>query len=410
MSFVSLLRREPRALAFGFLYTAAATVGQTFLISLFLPGIKASLELDDAAISLLFTLATLASAAALWKLGAWIDRGDLLRYALSCAILLAVSCALIAASTVIAALAAGLFCLRLAGNGLLTHVAVTATARHFSGDRGRALAIVLLGTSLGEGLLPAALVPLIGAWGWRWALLALGCLGLGFATVGAHIVRRQAQFRRPMSRASDLSPAPLEHTRPERERSDRRYFVLTAPLFAAMWMFITAAIFHQALVAEAKGVSLQWFAVSFVAFAAVRVPVSVLTGRMIDRIGSAWLFCLHLAPLAVGTVALIVVDSAWVAPVYWLCAGITSGMGAVVQSTVVAERVPRERLGTARSILGAAGIVASAAGPSLYGYALAAGAGVAAILWASVAFFVAATALGVIAPRSEARPRRGRTN
>jgi MFS family permease len=402
MSVLALLRREPRAIAFGLLHTIAATVGQTFLISLFLPGIKAAFGLGDAGVSVLFTATTLASAAALWRVGAWIDRADLLRYALSCAALLLFACAIIGASGALWVLALGLFCLRLAGNGLLTHVAVTATARYFSGDRGRALSIVLLGSSIGEGALPAVLVPLIGAWGWRATLVALGAFGVALVLVAARLVRRQAAFRTPL-RASDAAARAALQTGVTSAADNRRYFLLTAPLFVTMWTFITATIFHQSLVAQAKGLSLQWFAVSYIAFAAVRVPVSVLTGRLIDRIGSARLFCLHVLPLALGTVVLVVAGSPWVAPFYWFCAGVTSGMGTVLQSTVVAERVPRERLGRARSLLGAMGIVASAAGPTLYGGGLAAGASMSAILWASVAFFVLATALGLVATRRYAR-------
>lgn len=395
--FAALLRREPRPLAFGLLYTIAATIGQTFLISLFLPGMKTALGLGDAQVALLFTLATLASAVALWRAGAWIDRVDLLRYGLACAALLAASCVLIASATGVAALAVGLFALRLAGNGLLTHVAVTATVRHFVRDRGRALALVMLGPSLGEGLLPALLVPLVGAWGWRAVLAALGALGLALALGAASLVRRSTEFRRPPMRNAEAQAAVAPGG--DARVRDRRYFLWTLPLFAGMWLVTTATIFHQALVAAAKGVSLQWFAVSFIAFAAVRVPVSVLTGRVVDRIGSDAVFCAHLAPLALGTVALIVVDTPWIVPVYWLCAGVTSGMGTVVQSTVVAERVARERLGKARSVLAAVGIVASAAGPSVYGFALAGGATITAVLWGSVALLAAASALGLAATR-----------
>jgi len=69
-----------------------------------------------------------------------------------------------------------------------------------------------------------------------------------------------------------------------------------------------------------------------------------------------------LLPLAAGTVALVVVSGVWVVPLYWLCAGVTSGMGMVLQATVLADHVAPERLGRARGILGAVTIVASAAG------------------------------------------------
>ncbi|HSQ04053.1 MAG TPA: MFS transporter, partial [Burkholderiales bacterium] len=174
-----------------------------------------------------------------------------------------------------------------------------------------------------------------------------------------------------------------------------------SPLFIAMPLVITAMIFHQALMAEAKGVSLQWFAVSFIAFAIVRVPFSVLTGRIVDHIGSAWLFCIHLLPLTAGIAALITLSSPWVVPLYWLCAGVTVGMGTVLQTTVIAERIAPERLGTARSLVGAATIVASAVGPSLYGVGLAAGATIPAILWVCVAGLLGTTLIGVIATRQE---------
>jgi MFS family permease len=104
-----------------------------------------------------------------------------------------------------------------------------------------------------------------------------------------------------------------------------------------------------------------------------------------------------LLPLAAGTVALVVVSGVWVVPLYWLCAGVTSGMGMVLQATVLADHVAPERLGRARGILGAVTIVASAAGPSLYGLGIAAGASVAALLWCSVAALIGASLLGTLA-------------
>jgi predicted MFS family arabinose efflux permease len=405
LSFTTLLRREPRALSFGLLHTIAATIGQTFVISLFLPGIKASFALSDAHVAVLFSAATLASAVAVWKIGALMDRADVVRYCVSCGLFLALSCIVMATAPTFIMLAAGMFCLRLAGNGLLSHVALTATARYFTRDRGQALSLVLLGSSIGEAALPAVLVASIGTVGWRWTLAAAGCFGLMLVVAAAAAIRKEAAFRSPNPRASEPAAAPRPRSRPRPHTDQRRYFALTAGLFFGMPMVITATIFHQAVAAEAKGVSLQWFALSFIAFPVSRVLGSVATGRFVDRIGSDWLFCLHLLPLIAGTAALILVSSPWVVPLYWFCAGVTSGVGTVVQNTVVAERVTLSRLGTARSILAAATIVASALGPPLFGLALAAGASMPTILWASVAVLIVATVLGLVATRMEARQR-----
>jgi hypothetical protein len=104
----------------------------------------------------------------------------------------------------------------------------------------------------------------------------------------------------------------------------------------------------------------------------------------------------HRGPLAAGTAALVTIDSTWIAPMYSFCAGVSSGLGTVLHMTVVAERVVPARLGTARSIVAAAGIVASAVGPSLYGAGLALGASVPALLWASVTLLLGATVIGLV--------------
>jgi predicted MFS family arabinose efflux permease len=265
------------------------------------------------------------------------------------------------------------------------------------------VSLVLLGSSIGEGGLPVVLVSFLGAWGWRPTLAAAGCFGLVLVIVAAAAVRKEAGFRTPHSQPAEENPAPLPRVKARPVTSNTRYFLLSGALFAAMPMVLTATVFHQALVAEAKGVSLQWFAVSFIAFAVSRVVSSVLVGPAVDRFGSKWPFCLHLLPLAGATAALIAVSSPWVVPVYWFCAGVTGGMGMVLQTTVVAERVSPERLGAARSVLTAAMIVASAVGPSLFGFGLAAGASMPGILWVSVAGLLVATALGFAAHRTGVR-------
>src|SRR4051794_19025435 len=116
LGFVTLLRREPRVLTFGLLHTLAATVGQTLVIAVFLPGIKASFGLSDAALSLIFTGTTLTSAVLLWHAGRLLDRADVVCYSLACGAFVAVSCIVIALSHTVALLAFGFLCLRFAGN------------------------------------------------------------------------------------------------------------------------------------------------------------------------------------------------------------------------------------------------------------------------------------------------------
>ena len=75
-------------------------------------------------------------------------------------------------------------------------------------------------------------------------------------------------------------------------------------------------------------------------------------------------------------------------------------MAGALQATIVATHVPRNALGAARSVLASMSIVASAAGPALYGLVLAASVPMTGLLWGTVAVLVGATWLGVSAERN----------
>jgi MFS family permease len=129
---------------------------------------------------------------------------------------------------------------------------------------------------------------------------------------------------------------------------------------------------------------------------------SLATGPIVDRLGSTGLFRVHLLPLAAATAALITIDSHSVVPFFWFGAGVSSGLGTVLHMTVVAERVPLERLGAARTLVGGVGILAAATGPTLFGAALSLGVSMTAVLWSAVSLLLGATALGLLATHAAA--------
>ena len=69
MSTTTYLRRAGPALGFGFLLAFSSSVGQTYVISMFAGEIRAELNLTHGGFGVLYTGATLASAAALLWLG-----------------------------------------------------------------------------------------------------------------------------------------------------------------------------------------------------------------------------------------------------------------------------------------------------------------------------------------------------
>lgn len=397
MNFARLLFAAPRPIAFGVLHTFASSPGQTYIVALFVPGVVASFAITESGFALIYSAVTIASAFLLPVVGRLIDRTDLLAYSIASAALMGLGAAAMAAAPNVVLLVAGVLALRFAGQGLMSHVAMTGTARFFERDRGKALALVSLGFPIAEATLPLLTLMLIEAWGWRIAHAAIGVTMAGFvAAIGTLLIWPQRTFRRPQT-------PPVRRDAPIAAASRsvllQPGFAMVVPLLCGTPFVVTALIFHQALLAAQTGIAIEWFAASFTMFAAAQVAGNFAVGPAIDRFGAWTIMPLHLAPFGIGLALFAVFDAAWAVPVYLGAAGLSSGMANTIRTAVVAEFVPLDRLGAARSQLNAIAILTSAMGPPLLGWMLDAGATVAVALWASCGYVVVATVLAVFAPR-----------
>ncbi len=105
------------------------------------------------------------------RVGRWIDRTTVARYTIGVAALLAGACALMAVGRSLPLLVGTLYLPRLGGPGLMVHTSLTAIARAFPGQRGKALGIPNLGMPVAEAVLPLSVALGMAAIGWRavWA-------------------------------------------------------------------------------------------------------------------------------------------------------------------------------------------------------------------------------------------------
>ncbi|MEQ9430427.1 MFS transporter [Thalassospira sp.] len=218
MQFIHLLRQAPRQLAFGVLHSFGSSFGQTFLVALFVPFISASLALNETEFANIYAGITIGSALCLPIVGRWIDKVDILSYSLATMVLLAVGCLLISFATNVWMLIGALFILRLAGQGLMTHVSMTGIARYFSRNRGRALAIASFGFPLAEAIMPATLLALIAAFGWRYTYAGSGVfILLVLIPLAILLIRGDSKFRNAPTRsgesAKNISRKPDRHGR-----------------------------------------------------------------------------------------------------------------------------------------------------------------------------------------------------
>ena len=161
MIYPALVRENTAFLGFGLLLTAAASFGQTFFIALYMGEVREAFGLSHGDAGNLYLAGTVASGTAMIWLGRLADAVPLRRLAMAVTCGLALGCLIMAWTPLAWSLGLAFFLLRLFGQGLMTHTAITATVRRFGANRGKAVGIVSLGQPLAEGVLPLLAVALM---------------------------------------------------------------------------------------------------------------------------------------------------------------------------------------------------------------------------------------------------------
>ncbi len=355
-------------LGFGLLLACFSSFGQTFYIGLFGAAIRAEFELSHAGFGSLYMAGTLVSGMAFAFAGRLIDRVSLRYYAALALVGLATACAIMASSAGVLMLAIALGTLRFFGQGLVTHTAHTATARHFDRDRGKALSVVMLGHPLGEALLPPVAVALAVLLGWRevwWAASAL--LVVAILPSALVLLPRMPAPVRPGS-ASVGAWAMLFR--------DRR-FLLALPAVLSPAFVSTGYMFHVEPLARGQGWGMELVAAAFTAFAAAKVVTSLGVGPAIDRFGARAMLPALLLPLIATCLALSAGTAPWIAFVFMALLGISGGLTQTLLGAIWAEVYGVAQLGAIRSVFFVLMVFSSALAPAAFGWAIDAGASLA---------------------------------
>ena len=367
MPYLQFILRNRRFLAFGVLMTMASSFGQTYFVALFGADIRAEFGLGHGDFGLVYSVATVVSAGCLIWVGRLIDAMTLRRYAvLVCLGLTGATFALAFADT-LALLFLALFALRLTGQGLMTHTAITGMVRGFSAARGKAVSIANLGMPLAEGTFPIIAVAAMASLGWRHAWVLFG-FSLALALVPTiHWLLR----------ADRPAESPVDHVSPVHQHSDRRWtrrdvlrdprFYLLLPAALASSFIITGLFFHQVHLAESKGWSLAVLAAAFVGFSIAQSLTGLVTGPAIDRIGATRLMPYALLPLGCGLLFLTLSDHPAIAFAYMVAAGIGAGISSTTVAAMWAEVYGVAHLGAIRALTTSLGVLASALSPFLFG-------------------------------------------
>jgi MFS family permease len=171
---------------------------------------------------------------------------------------------------------------------------------------------------------------------------------------------------------------------------DWRFWVL-APAMMSPSFVLGGFFFHQAPLAAEKGWEMSWLAVTFVGYALGVVVTSFTSGPLIDRFGAVRLVAFKLPPVALGALALALIDAPLGALVFMVAAGIGAGMGYTLTGATFAELYGTAHFGAIRGVVMAIQAAMGGASPYLFGVLIDSGVSLAAIGWASAILVAFAT-------------------
>ena len=400
MSYLDFVLRNRRFLAFGVLMTMASSFGQTYFVSLFGADIRAEFGLSHGGFGLVYSAATLASAACLIWVGKLIDLVPLRRFAvLVCIGLTAATFSLSFAATVPLLLLA-VFALRLTGQGLMHHTAMTGMVRGFTKGRGKAVSIANLGMPMAEACFPILAVAIAVAIGWRSSWMSFGII-LALVVVPTVWWLLADQPRSPPASAPATEPGAAARiwTRADVLRDPRFYCIL--PIVLAPSFIVTGLFFHQAHLAEAKGWSLALLASAFVGYSIVQILTNMAVGPLIDRIGAVRLIPIMLLPLGCGLLLLSLSGHPAIAHLYMLATGVSVGIVSTTVAAMWAEVYGTTHLGAIRALAASLSVFASALSPVLMGWMIDAGVSMERLALITLAYVLVAS---LIAPAAFRRP------
>ena len=361
---LAFLKQNFRWIAGGFLLTYFSSFGQTFYISASIAEWQAAFDLTHGEIGRLYMLATLASAICLPWVGRLVDVMPERRVIVIVVPVLAAATLIAAYAPSVAILVLGIFLLRLFGQGMLTHIALTATGRWFAAQRGRAISLVVLGHQGGEATLPLAFAGLAIAFGYQagWVAGAAALLLAGLPLAWwCYRVPRQPQH---------VQAATGSVTQPLRQWT--RTEVLTDPIF---WVLLTGVLgppfigttifYHQDYLTELRGWPPQFYALSLTVAALTTVIFALICGALIDRFRATGVLPFFLLPLAAACFVLGIDGPPWYLFVVMLLLGVAYGLSSTLFGSLWPEIYGTLHLGAVRSVTVSAMVFATAAGPGV---------------------------------------------
>jgi len=366
--------------------TLASLPGQTVIVGLFNAPLRESLGLSVTGISMAYTIGTLAAAGPLVLVGRLADRLGVRATTGLIAAAFAAALALTGLAGGVVALTAAFFALRLLGQGSLGMLGGHILAMWYERRLGLMEAVRHVAMSLGSGVAPLIVAPLIAALGWRTAMAALGAVvaltvqPLVFTVfrsrpedVGQHLDGDPAEHE-----AHDVlhggPPPPGDPAFTVTEALATRAYWTLVPVMVASGVIGTALLFHMQTLLESIGADPADAPKAVFPWPIATAAAALAGGWLADRVRAWKLLPIGMALLA-SSCLVIWSPMRFEALARWevvgagmLVFGLSMGLTGAVANPAIARYFGRTHHGGIRGTVTTAMVAGTGAGPILAGW------------------------------------------
>jgi len=352
-------------LLFGFLMTFCSSFGQTFFLGIFNPFIREDLNLSHSEFGGIYSISTLVSSFTIIWLGKKIDDFKLRNFSIFVCLSLTLAAFFISQLSNIVHLVLAIFFLRLFGQGLMSHTSSTAMARFFNKNRGKALGIVWLGLSFGEGVLPGLVILLLNYLVWKniWIIIS-GFLLLFIFPAILYLLKNFKDNSIETGQESE-SINIKNWTRQEVLKDSRFYFLL--PTILCPPFLITGIFINQIYLFESTGWGINFLAPSFTAYAIFTVISLQVSGYLIDKFSALKVLPFYLIPMILGFIFSITFKFTLSPVLFFILIAVTNGTANVLITSTWSEMYGTKFLGAIRSVTISLMVFSTSLSPILFG-------------------------------------------
>jgi MFS family permease len=349
--------------------------GQTYMVSVFNPSLRETLDLSLTQLTGAYMFGTVLASLPQTYIGQLADRIGIRKTLFIIVSLFSLACVYISQVSSLLMLFFAFFFLRMLGQGALELLSVNMLPMWFRDTLGTVSGIKNVVVNLMIGIVPVSILALIGAVGWRKSYIIAGAsvFLILLPIVYFFYINKPEEIGQTIDgnhkstspQTEKVEGAEKEFNLKEAMRT-RAYWILTLSWFA--WAAIATAItFNLLPIFTAKGLSEEQAAASFTVLMVASAIFQIFGGMVADRVQLRWMAfgALGLYGLAIG--ALIYIPGGSVVLVYTLILGSAQGLWGGLGNTVWVRYFGREHLGKIRGSVWTAAVAGSSVGPFLMG-------------------------------------------